>query len=126
MKTKKWRLSGEYISQKPPEIVGVGSSSPPGKEKYLFVCTPQLGHEKTPKPLGYRGFPVQYFFVAQHVLSAQKRYFQFLHFPACFFIKSSGFSLISDIFKDRTKKIFANTSKAVFAGWMYSQSKRSP
>ena len=28
-----------YISQKPPEIVGVGSSSPPGKEKYLFVCT---------------------------------------------------------------------------------------
>jgi hypothetical protein len=42
--------------------VGVGSSSPPGKEKYLFVCTPQLGHEKTPKPLWYRGFPVQYLF----------------------------------------------------------------
>jgi hypothetical protein len=36
---EKRRLSGEYISQKPPEIVGVGSSSPLNKEKYLFVCT---------------------------------------------------------------------------------------
>ena len=59
---QKKRLSGEYISQKPPEIEGVGSSSPPGKEKYLLVCTPKSGHEKTPKPLGYRGFPVQYLF----------------------------------------------------------------
>ena len=59
-------------------------------------------------------------------LECPKKIFSISAFSRLLFIKSSGFSLISDIFKDRIKKIFANTSKAVFAGWMYSQSKRSP
>lgn len=74
---EKRRLSGEYISQKPPEIVGVGSSSPPGKEKYLFVCTPQLGHEKPRNRSGIGVFDAISFLVAQHGTLHQKRYFTF-------------------------------------------------
>ena len=51
--------------------MGVGSSSPLNKEKYLFVCTWKLGHEKTPKPLWYRGFPVQYLFWLHNMVAGE-------------------------------------------------------
>ena len=85
---EKRRLSREYISQKPPENAGSVVQVLRAKKNIFFGCTPKLGHEKTPKPLGYRGFPVQYLFWPHNMARCTKKVF-------CFFVFEVDFSFIN-------------------------------
>jgi hypothetical protein len=83
---EKRRLSGEYISQKPPEIEGSVVQVLRAK-KNIFLFAPRNRGTKNPETARVSGFSGAIsFLIAQHGALHQKRYFVFLCYRGRFLL----------------------------------------